>query len=190
MAPSLLLLLLSAAMGVGAQVLPGVDDQLFLDTLHKMPQQELKKFVRANGGECEGCKKKEWLAKAKQVVKGKSAAKSGWAGGNLATAPDGGMQMSRDEFKIQLLGSLGSVDGIPAMDEAQIEDMWLDFSKKIRLGEVGGARPGSGIFGDMFRSRSAEGWMQLVMMAGLAGTSIRSLYGRSCVSWRPLFILN
>ena len=32
-----------------SEVLPGVDDALFLDTLEKMPQKELKKFVRANG---------------------------------------------------------------------------------------------------------------------------------------------
>ena len=76
-----------------AQVLEGVDDELFLDTLHKMPHKELKKFVRANGGECEGCKKKQWLEKAEQVVRHKSEEKSGWGGGARATAPDGGMQV-------------------------------------------------------------------------------------------------
>jgi len=47
----LLLLALLATVGLlaGGQVLEGVDDQLFLDTLDKMPAKEVKKFVRANG---------------------------------------------------------------------------------------------------------------------------------------------
>ena len=52
------------------------------------------------------------------------------------------------------------------MDEAQIEDMWLDFSKKIRAGEVSGGNGGRGMFGSMFKSRSQEGWMHIIMMAG------------------------
>ena len=63
--------------------------------------------------------------------------------------------------------------GLPPMDDDQIEDMWLDFSKKIRAGEVGAGAGGGmfgGIFGDLFRSRSAEGWMHLIMMAGMIGT--------------------
>jgi hypothetical protein len=137
-----------------------------------------------------------------------SVSKSGWAGGDHASAPDGGMQMSREEFKEQLvrrtgelcrmpastafqsamaaclvssrlssvgllpahgtaqMGSLDAVEGLPAMDEAQIEDMWLDFSKKIRAGEVSGGNGGRGMFGSMFKSRSQEGWLHIIMMAG------------------------
>ena len=54
------------------------------------------------GMDCVGCKKKQWLARAREVVQ-KSAGTAGWGGGDYATAPDGGMQMSREEFKQQLV---------------------------------------------------------------------------------------
>jgi len=110
-----------------------VDEQQFLDDLDNMSPKELKKFVRANGVpsvqplsrrrtccctatrlaglilglpyagmDCVGCKKKQWLATAREVVQ-KSEGRAGWGGGDYATAPDGGMQMSREEFQQQLV---------------------------------------------------------------------------------------
>lgn len=35
--------------------------------------------------------------------------------------------------------SMQGMEGLPSMDDAQIEDMWLDFSRRIRAGEVQGA---------------------------------------------------
>jgi hypothetical protein len=117
--------------------------------------------------DCTGCKRKQWVAKAREVVQ-KSDRTSPWGGGDYATAPDGGMQMSREEFKQQLVqlsaaplsalpvcladdtgagircmqqGSmqgLQGAEGLPAMDDEQIEDMWVDFSRRIRAGEVSG----------------------------------------------------
>lgn len=53
--------------------------------------------------DCEGCKKKQWMARAREVVKLESDGKAAWGGGEYATAPDGSMQMSREEFKQQLV---------------------------------------------------------------------------------------
>ena len=54
------------------------------------------------GMDCAGCKKNQWLAKAREVVQNPGGSSS-WGGGPYATAPGGGMQMSRDEFKQQLV---------------------------------------------------------------------------------------
>ena len=61
-------------------------------------------WFRLNAGmDCEGCKRKQWLARAREVVQIGAGGKAAWGGGEIAMAPDGGMQMTREEFKQQLV---------------------------------------------------------------------------------------
>ena len=67
------------------------------------PSTSLQTVNLVNAGmDCKNCKKKQWMAKAREVVQS-SDGQAGWGGGDYATAPDGGMQMSREEFKQQLV---------------------------------------------------------------------------------------
>lgn len=63
--------------------------------------------------DCVGCKKHQWRDRAREVVE-KSEGTAGWGGGNYATAPDGGMQMSREEFNQQLVWPSKSARGLPS----------------------------------------------------------------------------